>query len=175
MSNQKPISHFIAGIILAAVQVIVSLVIMFTGAKQGGASSYASWFLLVIGLIVFVNMYGKANNYQLSFGNLFGYGFKATAITMLLVILFTILLFVAMPEMKEKIFEEARRGMEEQNKLSDAEIDKGMGFMEKFFYPFLIGGTLLSYAILGAIGSLIGAAITKKRPYNPLDQLDMKP
>jgi NADH:ubiquinone oxidoreductase subunit 6 (subunit J) len=174
MSNQKPITHFIAGIILAAVQIILTLVTMFTGAKQGGASGWISWFLLILGLVLFVNMYGKANNYQLSFGNLFGYGFKATAIAMLLVIAFTVLIFVAMPEMKEKIFEEARRGMEEQNKLSDADIEKGMEFMGKFFYAFMVGGILLSYAILGAVGSLIGAAITKKRPHNPLDQLDMK-
>jgi NADH:ubiquinone oxidoreductase subunit 6 (subunit J) len=175
MSNQKPITHFIAGIILAAVQIILTLVSMSTGAKQGGASGWISWFLLILGLVLFVNMYGKANNYQLSFGNLFGYGFKATAIAMLLVIAFTVLIFVAMPDMKEKIFEEARRGMEEQNKLSDSDIEKGMEFMGKFFYVFMVGGILLSYAILGAVGSLIGAAITKKRPYNPLDQLDMKP
>jgi len=175
MSNQKPITHFIAGIILAAVQIILTLVTMSTGVKQGGASGWISWFLLILGLVLFVNMYGKANNYQLSFGNLFGYGFKATAIAMLLVIAFTVLIFVAMPDMKEKIFEEARRGMEEQNKLSDADIEKGMEFMEKFFYVFMVGGILLSYAILGAVGSLIGAAITKRRPHNPLDQLDMKP
>lgn len=174
MSNQKPISHFIAGAILAAIQIILSLVTLFSGAKQGGGSAWISWGLLIIGLVMFVHMYGKANNYQLSFGNLFSYGFKTTAIAMLLVMAFTILLFVAMPEMKEKIFEEARRGMEEQNKMSDAEIDKGMEFMGKFFYAFMIGGILLSYAILGAVGSLIGAAITKKRPHNPLDQLDMK-
>jgi NADH:ubiquinone oxidoreductase subunit 6 (subunit J) len=174
MSNQKPISHFIAGIIVAAIQIIYSLIMQFTGLQQHRGLGILAWCLLVISLVIFVNMYGNANNNQLSFGNLFGYGFKATAIAMLLVIAFTILLFVAMPEMKEKIFEAARKGMEEQNKMSDAEIDKGMQFMEKFFYPFMIGGILLSYAILGGIGSLIGAGITKKNPHNPLDQLDMK-
>ena len=174
MSNQKPINHFIAGIIVAAIQIIFSLIMQFTGLQQNRGMGILAWCLLVISLVIFVNMYGNANNNQLSFGNLFGYGFKATAIAMLLVIAFTILLFVAMPELKEKIFEAARRGMEEQNKMSDEQIEKGMDFMKKFFYPFMIGGILLSYAILGAIGSLIGAAITKKRPHNPLDQLDMK-
>jgi NADH:ubiquinone oxidoreductase subunit 6 (subunit J) len=174
MSNQKPISHFIAGIILASIQIIYSLVLQFTGAKQGGAAGLLAYSILIIGLILFINMYGKANNYQLSFGNLFSYGFKATAIATLLVIACTLLLFVAMPEMKEKLFEGARKGMEEKN-MSDDEIERGMNFMKKFLYVVMIGGILLTYAILGAVGSLIGAAITKKRPYNPLDQLDMKP
>jgi NADH:ubiquinone oxidoreductase subunit 6 (subunit J) len=174
MSNQKPISHFIAGIIVAGIQIIYSLIMQFTGLQQQGGMGILAWCLLVISLVIFVNMYGNANNNQLSFGNLFGYGFKATAIAMLLVIAFTILLFVAMPDMKAKIFEAAREGMNKQGKMSDDEIQKGMEFMEKFFYVFMIGGILLTYAILGAIGSLIGAGITKKRPNNPLDQLDMK-
>ncbi|TMI61427.1 MAG: DUF4199 domain-containing protein [Bacteroidetes bacterium] len=174
MSTQKPITHFIAGIIVAAIQIIYSLALLFSGIKQGGPTGWIAYCILVISLAVFVNMYGKANHYQLSFGNLFGYGFKATAIAMLIVIGFTLILFTAMPDLKEKIFDEARKQMEEQNKLSDEEIDKALSIAKKFFYVFMVGGILLTYAILGAIGSLIGAAITKKNPYNPLDQLDMK-
>ena len=62
--------------------------------------------------------------------------------------------------------------MEKQGKLSESEIDKAMEMTRKFFNVFMIGGILLTYAIVGAISSLIGAAITKKRPYNPLEQLD---
>jgi hypothetical protein len=31
---------------------------------------------------------------------------------------------------------------------------------------------VLGFVVVGAIGSLIGAGITKKRPVNPIDQLD---
>ena len=42
--------------------------------------------------------------------------------------------------------------------------------MEKYFWVFAIGGTMLMFVIVGAIGSLIGAAVTKKRPINPFEQ-----
>jgi NADH:ubiquinone oxidoreductase subunit 6 (subunit J) len=174
METKKPITHIVAGLIIAAFQIIYSLVLQFAGMQQDGALGWLAWGVLIISIIVFVNMYGNANNNYPSFGNLFVYGFKATAIAMLVVIAFTLLMFTIMPEIKEKVFEEARRGMEEQGKMSDADIDKAIELTRKFFYVFMIGGILLMYAILGAIGSLIGAAITKKRPHNPLEQLDMR-
>jgi NADH:ubiquinone oxidoreductase subunit 6 (subunit J) len=174
METKKPITHIVAGLIIAAFQIIYSLVLQFAGMQQDGALGWLAWGILIISIIVFVNMYGNANNNYPSFGNLFAYGFKATAIAMLVVIAFTLLMFTIMPEIKEKVFEEARRGMEEQGKMSDTDIDKAIELTRKFFYVFMIGGILLMYAILGAIGSLIGAAITKKRPHNPLEQLDMR-
>ena len=42
--------------------------------------------------------------------------------------------------------------------------------MQKYFWPIAIGGVLLGFLITGAIGSLIGAAITPKSPKNPFDQ-----
>jgi hypothetical protein len=38
---------------------------------------------------------------------------------------------------------------------------------------FVIGFTLLGTLIVGAIASIIGAAIAKKKPVNPLDQMSM--
>jgi len=57
--------------------------------------------------------------------------------------------------------------------MPDDQIEKGLALWKKMFWVFTIGGTLLLYAIIGAIGSLIGAAVTKKKPVNPVDQLDM--
>jgi hypothetical protein len=34
----------------------------------------------------------------------------------------------------------------------------------------VVGGSTIFFIIIGAIGSLLGAAITKKRPNNPFDQ-----
>ena len=41
---------------------------------------------------------------------------------------------------------------------------QGMALGKKFFLTFVIGGVILMYAILGAIASLLGAAIAKKNP-----------
>ena len=172
MEPKKAISHLAAGAILGTFMIIYSLAMYFSGMQQNGGAGWISICVMVIGLVIFIYLYGKANNNQVSFGNLFSYGFKATAFMTLIVVVYTVLSFIIFPEMKDKIFETARENMEKQGKLSEAEIDKAMEMTRKFFNVFMIGGILLTYAIVGAIGSLIGAAITKKRPYNPLEQLD---
>ena len=174
MEPKKPISHFAAGGILGAFMIIYSLVMYFSGMQQNSGAGWISLCIMVAGLVIFINLYGKANNNYVSFGNLFSYGFKVTAFMTLIVVVYTILSFIVLPEMKEKIFEAARTNMEKQGKLSEEQIDKAMEMTRKFFTVFMIGGILLTYAIVGAIGSLIGAAVTKKRPYNPLEQLDTK-
>jgi len=79
---------------------------------------------------------------------------------------------ILLPETKEKILEITKQKMEESN-ISDDRIETAMGTVKRMFWVFTIGRILLAYAIMGAIGSLIGAAITKKKPVNPIDQLDM--
>jgi hypothetical protein len=49
-------------------------------------------------------------------------------------------------------------------------VDQALGFTRRFFWPFLIAGTLVSNLLVGAIGSLIGAALTKKTPQSPFQQ-----
>ena len=172
MEPKKSISHLVAGAILGIFMIVYSLGLYFTNMQQQGAAGWLAYCIMIAGLIIFIMMYGKANNNQVSFGNLFSYGFKATAFMTLIVVIYTVLSFIMIPEMKEKIFETARENLEKQGKLSESEIDKAIEMTRKFFNVFMIGGILLTYAIIGALGSLIGALVTKKRPYNPLEQLD---
>jgi hypothetical protein len=67
----------------------------------------------------------------------------------------------------------ARQRMEEKGNLSDEQIDQAIEMTKKFFVPFAIGGILLITLIFGAIASLAGAAMAKKKPVNPLDQMNM--
>lgn len=171
MEPKKPISHFAAGAILGAIIIVYSLAIYFAKLPQSGGIGWLSYLVFIVVLAVLVNLYGKSNNYQVSFGNLFAFGFKSTAFATVLILFFVVTSFLALPEIKERMLEESRKAMEKQNK-SDEEIEEGIKMIEKFVWLGIIGGTILIYIILGAIGSLIGAAITKKRPYNPLEQLD---
>ena len=77
---------------------------------------------------------------------------------------------MAFPEIKEKIFEMTRQGMEEQGNVSDEQIDQTIDMMRKNFTLFFIVFPILFYVFVGCVGSLIGAAITKKNPINPLTQ-----
>ena len=102
MEERKPISHFVAALIIAAILVIYSIILNFLDLSQNQTLGWISYIILIGGLALFVNLYGKAHNHQLTFGNLFTYGFKATAIITLIMIVFIIIFFLAFPEFKEK-------------------------------------------------------------------------
>ncbi|MES1221440.1 MAG: DUF4199 domain-containing protein [Bacteroidota bacterium] len=172
MEQQKPITHVMAGLIIGAVMIVFSLAIQFSGLDKISGVPLIGYCLIIAGLILFINMYGKAMKNEVTFGNLFGYGFKATGILIIIMTLFTVVFFMIFPDIKEKIFELTRQKMEERN-MSDDDIEKGLSLWRRMFWVFTIGGILLVYAIIGAIGSLIGAAITKKKKINPADQLGM--
>jgi hypothetical protein len=174
MEQKKPISHIVAGLIIGLILIIYSCALYFSDTQQTGIYGWLPIIFIVVGLVVFVNLYGKALSNQVTFGNLFAYGFKTTAFLTLVVITFTVVFFLIFPEIKEKMFEMTRQKMEEKGNLTEDEIDKGIAAFKKMFWVYSIGGILLIYAIIGAIGSLIGAAITPKKPINPADQLDMR-
>jgi hypothetical protein len=170
MEQKKPVSHIVAGLIIAAVLVIYSILLNFLGLSQNQALGWVAYLIMIAGLAFFITQYGKSRDYQASFGQLFGYGFKATSIITLIMILFIVLFFALFPEFKDKIMEAAREGMEQQGKMTDEQIDDAVGMFDRNFILFTGGGALFMYLILGAIGSLIGAAITKKRPQSPFEQ-----
>jgi uncharacterized membrane protein len=170
MEQKKPVSHLVAGLLIAAIMVVYSLILNFMDLWQNQAMGWLAYLIFIIALIVFINQYGKANDYRLGFGSLFGYGFKITAIVTLIVIIFMVVFFLAFPEYKEKMIETSRQAMEDQGNASDEQIDQAMGMMSRNFMLFAAGGALFGYLIMGCIGSLLGAAITKKKPQSPFEQ-----
>lgn len=170
MEERKPIGHLQAGLLIAAVLIVYSIALNFLGQAGNQSLGMISYLIMIIGIVAFVIMHGKANNNELGFGDLFSYGFKTTSVLTIIFIGFLIIFNLIFPDLKEQAFEMARQKMEEQGNLSDDKIDQALEIMKKFFWIGIVGGTLIFFVILGAIGSLIGAAITKKEPVNPLDQ-----
>ena len=173
MELKKPISSVVAGLIIAGLIIVVSTIFSMTGdgsSRPGGG--WITYLIIFGGLILFINLYAKAKDNYVTFGELFSYGFKSTAMMTLVFLIFITILSFAMPEMKEKAIEAGRLEMEKQGKMSDGDIDKAMGLMEKYFWVFMAGASMLWFLIIGCIGSLIGAAVTKKRPVNQMQQLD---
>lgn len=172
MEQKKPISHFVAGLIIGAVIIIYSLLLNFTGKGQDRTMGWIAYLLFAGGLILFINLWGKAKDNNVTFGNLFSYGFKTTAIATLLILFCLLVVILALPDFKQKFLDAMRTGMEAQDKMDDEKIDKAIGFFSRNFVLIILGGALFMYLLFGAIASLIGAAVTKKKPFNPLDQLD---
>lgn len=153
----------IIGLILVVLSVATSLFVTDMEKQQ----SYA-WisYLIMIGCTVWACIsYARDMDGNVTFGNVFSHGFKTTSVFTIILVLYTALsLTVIFPEMKDKMLELSRAQMEKDGKLSSADIDRALSMTSKFFVPFAIAGMLIFSLIIGAIGSLIGAAVAKKNP-----------
>ena len=161
--EKKPITTKTAGIILFLAMAVYSLILNFGKFQANTSLTWLSYLLFIGGLIFFVVKYGKDMNDNVTFGNLFAYGFKTTAVTAVLFIAFTVLFYLIFPEFKDQLLDVARQNALKGAKEADKEnIEKGMEMFARFFWAFMIGGIMISYALQGVIGGLIGAAIAKK-------------
>jgi len=169
-NNSKPISHFAAGLIISALLIVYSMFLTFMDLTGNQSLGYISMLILMAGIIFFVTQHGKSVDHTATFGQLFSYGFKATAIATLIVIAFQIIFFLVFPEYKEKIIDISREQMLKQGNVPEAQVEQGLEMVRKFFWAGLIGGALFINLACGAIAALIGAGITKKVPQSPFQQ-----
>jgi NADH:ubiquinone oxidoreductase subunit 6 (subunit J) len=170
--EQKITPSWTKGLIISLLLIVYGLFLYFTGQQQNRTLGMLQLVILIAGMIVACIGYSKQMNGNLTFGNLFAHGFKATATVIVIMSLYTILATkVLFPDMVDQAMNQARVEMEKKGTLTDEQISQGMALGRKFFVPFAIGGIILSFGIIGAIGSLIGAGVAKKNPnYNPLEQ-----
>lgn len=171
MYGKKPIHHLAAGLIIALAVLFVSVVLAFVnGANAGAGVGWIGMVVLIIGLVFFVQQYGKAVDHQASFGDYFNYGFKATTMVVLLNVLYLLVLSLAVPDIKHNLLETTRLELERQKNLGEADRARALELTDKYFWMALVGVTVFLLALFGAVGSLIGAAVTKKLPKNASGQ-----
>jgi hypothetical protein len=160
---QKPVSHALAGLIVAAVVAVYTLVLTFSGGSGNKSLGFLSLVLMVGGIGYFVWRHGRANDHALTFGGLFSYGFKATAVMTLVLIGYNVLFYTLFPEYRDVLFDISREQMMQQPGMTEEQVDMGLSKMREFFWPIVIGGALFNSMMSGAVGSLIGAGLTAKK------------
>ena len=173
MEEKKVMSHFVAGLLIGLILIVFSIAGYLTDMYQQNWYNWAVNIILCIAIIVACITYANQKDNYVTFGNVFSHGFKTTAIIAIIVLVYTVLTMgVLFPEMKEKALELAQKRMEEKGNLTDDQIEKGMEFTKKYFMAFVIFGVMIGTLLFGVVASLIGAAIAKKKPVNPMDQLN---
>ena len=170
--EQKITPPWTKGLIISLILIVFSLVLYFTGQAQNKSLSWVQFVIIIGSLIVACNNFAKQKEGNVTFGNVFAHGFKTTATIIVIMVLYTVISFKFLfPEMIDMVMNQAQADMEKKGNMSEEQISKGIEIGRKFFIPFAIGGIILMFAIIGAIGSLIGAGIAKKNPnYTPLEQ-----
>lgn len=171
MEPKKPFTHTLAGLLIAGLVIVLSLILMLVAnSTSNPGSGWLTYLVIIVGLILSINFYAKSKDNFVSFGELFSFGFKATAVYTVIFIGFLILVSLLFPDFKNSAIEAVRTEMENQKNYNEDQAEQAIQMMEKYFWVFAIGGTMLGFVIVGAIGSLLGAAIAKKRPQNPFEQ-----
>ena len=163
--EKKALSNINAGIILFLVLAVYSLILHLSNLQSNEVLSWLSYLIIIGGIAIFVIRYAKDSDGHVTFGNLFGYGFKICAVLTVFFIAFMVLFYLIFPEYKEQLLEVATEKALKRSKGKDTEnVLKGMEMFKRFFWVGLIAGIMFSFALLGVIGSLIGAALSKKNP-----------
>lgn len=169
MEENKIMSAQIKGLLIALIVIILGIVGYYTG--LGLTTIWYSWLvnlILLVAIIFACVHYAKQKDGYVTFGNVFLHGFKVSAVITIIMLVYTILAFtVLFPDMKEKIFEMQASQMEKQG-LDDEKMEQATSAMKNFFWPITIGVTIFGTLIWGCIASLIGAAVAKKKPINPM-------
>lgn len=170
MEENKIMSPQIKGILISLIIIIIGIAGYFTDLAFSSWYSWAVNGLLVLAIIFACVHYANQKDGYVTFGNVFGHGFKVTAVVTVILLIYTLLaMTVLFPDMKQRIFDMQQAQMEEKN-LPDDQIETAMNMMKKYFMLFLVLGVIVGNLIFGCIGSLIGAAAAKKRKINPMDQ-----
>ena len=170
MEENKIMSPQIKGLLISLFVIVVSIAGYYT------ELSFKSWFGWLVNAIFFIAIifacvhFAKQKDGYVTFGNVFLHGFKITAVITIILLVYTLLAMnVLFPEMKDKIFAMQEAEMEKQGMDSD-KIETGMKFMRQYFMWIMVLFLLFGNLIIGCIASLIGAAVAKKKPINPLTQ-----
>ena len=162
----KVTSPVVKGLIISLILIVISVVSFLTDQNDASWNKWASWIILIGGVVASCIIYSNQNNNNVTFGNVFGDGFKTGAVITCIMIIFTIVFILLKPEIKEMAMQKAEEEMRKQKNATDEDIDRGLSIVKNFFYVITIGAILIGDLILSLIGALVGAAVARKNP-NP--------
>lgn len=155
--------HLTYGAISGLLMMLCSLGLYMADLGLKTGLSYLVYVPFLIGLILNAIAFSKANDGFVTFGSVFGSCFKGAMIVTLCMVLYAIIFVNLFPEMKEKALEMARKEMAKNPQMTDEQMEMGLGITRKYWNVILIGGNLLGTLFWGAIFSVIGALVAKKK------------
>lgn len=167
--EKKITTHFTKGLIIGLIMVAIGLVFQVLDIYERWVQ-WATLCLYLIAIIWACVSYANDMEGNITFGKVFGHGFKTAAIVALIAIAAFAITYVIMPEIKDKAIEKAREEMAKNPQMTDEMVDQAIGMTDKFFFLFGVVGSLFAYAFMGVIGSLIGAGVAKKNPNSGMPQ-----
>lgn len=167
--EKKPLSPIAAGFLICLILIGITMGMTYTGLYNQRWSQWVGYLVILGGIIWAMLNHSKQQMHAPRFGDLFAYGFKTTTVLTSIMVLFTILFAYMNPEMKDEFIQALREDSLAQPGTSASEVEKGMELLEKNYTLFRLIEIIFPDLIFGVIGSLLGAALAKKKPHNPFE------
>ncbi|MBC9914658.1 DUF4199 domain-containing protein [Chitinophaga varians] len=149
------------GLIISAIMVVLSVILYILNLNQDEWAKWIGVLVMGVGIILASINFSKINDGHVTFGNVFGNGFKASLIISVITVIFSAIMLVIFPDIRDKMLEASRLGMEKKN-MPEEQIEKSLDIAKRFFVVILIFGGLIGSVICGVIASVIGAAVARK-------------
>lgn len=162
---KKKSSDYIGkGLLLSLVLMIVDLIGGFAHLRFDTWFKWLTTVIMLVAIIVFCIQYGKQHTEGVTFGKVFGYGFKIALVVSLLMVVYSMLSFyLIFPEFAEQLLIKTRTDLEAKGGLSEEQIDQGVAMTKKFMQPLpVMIFTFLATLFFGTIAALLGGAFAKK-------------
>ena len=166
MENVKPSSLNVsakwAGIYVITA-IVITYLFQFLAVDQGSSAKYLSYIPFIAFLLLAQKEYKDQLGGFITFGQGFMSGFIYSVIAGIIIAIFMyIYLGILSPQVWEQILATTRDKLTENKNLSSEQIDQAMEITRKYGVLLTVVGTAIGTPIVGAIISLIGAAIFKK-------------
>jgi hypothetical protein len=156
-------------ILLSLILIIVDLIGGFTNLRFENWFRWLSTIIMCIVIIAFCIQFGKQQTDGVTFGKIFGYGFKISLWVSVIVVLYSLLsVNVIFPEFIDQILVKTRTDLQAKGGMTDEQIDQAVSMTKKFMQPLPLSiFTFLATLFFGTVASLLGAAFTKKSEPTP--------
>jgi len=161
------------GLLIALPLVVFAIVITILKMEGNQALSIIPILLMLAGIVWACISYSNQMQGNVTFGNVFGHGFKASAVIAAIMGLWVaISLGLIFPEALDRAMDLQREAMQKKGDVPDEQIEQAMRIGKKMALPMGTIFSVIIYLIIGALGSLLGAAVAKKNPNpQPFDQI----
>jgi len=166
--EKKSSDYLGKALMLALVLIVVDLIGGFAHLRFESWFKWLSTFIAMIAIIVFCIQFGKRQVDGVTFGKVFGYGFKISLIVSAFMVVYSLLsIYVIFPELVDQILTKTRTDLQAAGKLTDDQIDTQVAMAKKFMRPVPLSiFVFLATLFFNTIASLLGAAFTKKTEPN---------
>jgi hypothetical protein len=162
--EKKITTSVLAGIVLSLVLIVESVIVYFTGLYMQSWAKYIGLAIFAVGVFWAINNHAKEKQHDVSYGELFSFGFKVSAVVTCFIVLYTVLSEALFPEMKTKMMEIARQQALNQPGADPDLVDKGLAVYSDHYTLYNVIIVIFAFVFLGLVFSLIAAAIPKKNP-----------